>query len=86
MKLKRKMGINEEQQEPQNASHVGIRQVIIGPDFTRKEREEIDKLRELKLRRQAGGKWIIRKGKKSKPEEEKKNLLTSIKETNKNLT
>ncbi|MPC77788.1 hypothetical protein E2C01_072255 [Portunus trituberculatus] len=47
-----------------NASHARIKQVIIAPDLTRKEREENDKLREeLKLRRQAGGKWIIRKGK-----------------------
>ena len=42
----------------------GLKQVIIAPDLTRKEREENDKLREeLKQRRQTGGRWIIRKGK-----------------------
>ena len=41
-----------------------MKQVIIAPDLTRKEREENDKLREeLKQRRQNGGRWIIRKGK-----------------------
>lgn len=46
-----------------HARHTGVRQVIIAPDLTRKEREENDRLRdELRFRRQAGGKWIIRRG------------------------
>ena len=41
-----------------------LKQVIVAPDLTRKEREKNDKLREeLKHRRQTGGRWIIRKGK-----------------------
>lgn len=63
-----------------NPSCAGIKQVIIVPALTRKEREENNKLREeLKLRRQAEGKWVIRKGKIIKfhdePEVEKENLF-----------
>lgn len=58
-----KWALVKKSKELKDNDNSAIKEVIITPDLTRKEREENDKLREeLKKRRSEGGQWIIRKG------------------------